>query len=105
MTYFPNKMLLGKNVNKIKSEHIEAEGRLYLECCYYVYVSVSYDGFQKKKEPFRMERQSQQWYNSTHLFSSSSFSCWLSVTNGVIWSFVGPALVIILVSKLNMYMY
>lgn len=49
MTYFPNKMLLGKNVNKIKSEHIEAEGRLYLECCYYVYVSVSYDGFQKKR--------------------------------------------------------
>lgn len=102
MTSFPNKTLLSKNVNKIKSEYREAESRQGVECCYYVNVSVSFDHFQIK-EPFRTERQSHQWYNTTQLFSFSSFSCWLSVTNGVIWSFVGPALVIILVSKLNMY--
>lgn len=35
--------------------------------------------------------------NKTRVFLSSS--CWLSVTNGVIYAFVGPALAVILVSE------
>ena len=31
-------------------------------------------------------------------FNLFRFSCWLSVENGVIWAFVGPAMVIIVVS-------
>ena len=39
------------------------------------------------------------------LSASSVFSCWLSIDKGIIWSFVGPMLAVILVSLKTDFIY